>query len=237
MSENPPAGRAGKTGKPASRTGRYLKYAIGEIVLVVIGILIALSINNWNEDRKLLNQREAIINSLIDDFEYNTSELTNNTLILYKKQLSDMDKYFSLINYDTRYYSYNPNMTAYNEAKSSSYLSLLDNKLLLRELTQFIRKYEDFIKFIDEVRYTFHNGSTWEIRKTLSPGTIYNSNFSGSTAKDIPYSEYLSIMRTPLAQNALQNAYMLIGNCDNHLNQLEFHSKNILKMLKEMQLK
>ncbi|MFC3881537.1 DUF6090 family protein [Algoriphagus namhaensis] len=33
-------------------TSKYLKYAFGEIVLVVIGILIALSINNWNEDRK-----------------------------------------------------------------------------------------------------------------------------------------------------------------------------------------
>ena len=31
-----------------NKTGKYLKYAIGEIVLVVIGILIALSINNWN---------------------------------------------------------------------------------------------------------------------------------------------------------------------------------------------
>lgn len=35
-----------------NKTGKYLKYAIGEIVLVVIGILVALSINNWNEDRK-----------------------------------------------------------------------------------------------------------------------------------------------------------------------------------------
>ena len=35
------------------KTGRYLKYALGEILLVVIGILIALSINNWNEKRKL----------------------------------------------------------------------------------------------------------------------------------------------------------------------------------------
>ena len=33
-------------------TGKYLKYAIGEIVLVAIGILIALSVNNWNEERK-----------------------------------------------------------------------------------------------------------------------------------------------------------------------------------------
>lgn len=35
-----------------NKTGRYIKYAIGEIVLVVIGILVALSINNWNENRK-----------------------------------------------------------------------------------------------------------------------------------------------------------------------------------------
>lgn len=35
-----------------NNTGKYLKYALGEIVLVVIGIMIALSINNWNEDRR-----------------------------------------------------------------------------------------------------------------------------------------------------------------------------------------
>lgn len=34
----------------------YLKYAIGEIILVVIGILIALQINNWNEERKFHTQ-------------------------------------------------------------------------------------------------------------------------------------------------------------------------------------
>ena len=36
----------------SKKTGRYFKYAIGEIILVVIGILIALSINNWNENAK-----------------------------------------------------------------------------------------------------------------------------------------------------------------------------------------
>mgnify|MGYP003624187807 CR=1 FL=1 len=41
-----------KKSKPALPAGRYLKYAIGEIILVVIGILIALGINNWNEKRK-----------------------------------------------------------------------------------------------------------------------------------------------------------------------------------------
>mgnify|MGYP001816506302 CR=1 FL=1 len=35
-----------------NKTGKYLKYAIGEILLVVIGILIALQINTWNEYQK-----------------------------------------------------------------------------------------------------------------------------------------------------------------------------------------
>ena len=49
-----------------NKTGKYLKYAIGEIVLVVIGILIALSINNWNEEQKeRLLEKEALNNLLI----------------------------------------------------------------------------------------------------------------------------------------------------------------------------
>ena len=34
-------------------TKNYLRYAVGEILLVVVGILIALQVNNWNEERKL----------------------------------------------------------------------------------------------------------------------------------------------------------------------------------------
>ena len=49
------------------KTGKYLKYAVGEIILVVIGILIALSINNWNEERKQnRNLRELYSNLLLD---------------------------------------------------------------------------------------------------------------------------------------------------------------------------
>ena len=56
-------------------TGKYLKYAIGEILLVVIGILIALYINNWNED-----QKERVIE--IRYLQNLKSDLKNDSLAL-----------------------------------------------------------------------------------------------------------------------------------------------------------
>jgi hypothetical protein len=50
-----------------NKTGKYLKYAIGEIILVVIGILIALQINNWNENQKLETKTQAYYVQLLDD--------------------------------------------------------------------------------------------------------------------------------------------------------------------------
>jgi len=52
-----------------NKTSKYLKYAIGEIVLVVIGILIALSINNWNEEKKVYLKAELYKNKIIKDLE------------------------------------------------------------------------------------------------------------------------------------------------------------------------
>ncbi|MRH99645.1 hypothetical protein GH721_03775 [Kriegella sp. EG-1] len=52
-----------------NKFSKYLLYAVGEIVLVVIGILIALSINNWNENRKLNEKREKYYQQVIIDLK------------------------------------------------------------------------------------------------------------------------------------------------------------------------
>jgi hypothetical protein len=57
------------------KTGKYLKYAIGEIILVVIGILIALQINNWNEQRKEYIKENIIVKSLYKEFIENSKYL------------------------------------------------------------------------------------------------------------------------------------------------------------------
>ncbi|WP_299098408.1 DUF6090 family protein [uncultured Winogradskyella sp.] len=75
-----------------NKTGKYFKYAIGEIILVVIGILIALQINNWNEKRKtntvLENYYHQIITDLAKDYNrmhYDINTLESNYLSSYNE--------------------------------------------------------------------------------------------------------------------------------------------------------
>lgn len=54
---------------------KYLLYAIGEIILVVVGILIALQINNWNEVRKNSNKEKVVLGNIHKEFKKNKKQL------------------------------------------------------------------------------------------------------------------------------------------------------------------
>ncbi|SEP67131.1 hypothetical protein SAMN05421824_0017 [Hyunsoonleella jejuensis] len=57
------------------KTGKYLKYAIGEIILVMIGILLALQVNNWNEQRKIVQKEIQVLQALKEDIKSNINNL------------------------------------------------------------------------------------------------------------------------------------------------------------------
>src|SRR5210317_307943 len=61
-----------------NKTGKYFKYAIGEIVLVMIGILLALQVNNWNEGKKEAVLETYYLNRLIEDLEADISEINTS---------------------------------------------------------------------------------------------------------------------------------------------------------------
>ena len=71
---NPPAGEAGKFADD-NRPLKYMRYAMGEIVLVVIGILIALQINTWNEERKNRNFEFLTLSELKKNIGYDLQQM------------------------------------------------------------------------------------------------------------------------------------------------------------------
>jgi hypothetical protein len=228
-------------------TGKYFKYAIGEIILVVIGILIALQINNWNEKNKLENKKQELIASLIEDFEFNRDILKNNTILKQDSLIDQMDSFFSLTKSNTqlvsadslrklaggffRSFSFIPNLTSYNEAVASGNLSLLQNKALLEEFTLFNRAYDDFRKFEEAGFYSFYSGSSWELRKTAKPGLLYGREPAG----EISYVEYKKLISSNLAQNCFENSHNLARNTRRRLFEMLEKSETIIQMLKKMQ--
>ncbi|MBO6792372.1 MAG: hypothetical protein JJ895_00585 [Balneolaceae bacterium] len=91
---------------------KYLIYSIGEIVLVVIGILIALQVNNWNEDRKELVIEQQILKQLKVEYQNNLDQLNekiqmrnealeaSNILLSYIDDPETLDEptfYYSLV--------------------------------------------------------------------------------------------------------------------------------------------
>ncbi|MDP5093475.1 MAG: DUF6090 family protein, partial [Polaribacter sp.] len=97
-----------------NKTSKYFKYAIGEIVLVVIGILIALQINNWNENQKKNRIKQTYIKNLITDFTNDTIQLNENLRINFEYK-QNIDSTLNFINNST------PNIdTIYNYIKKST---------------------------------------------------------------------------------------------------------------------
>ena len=139
-------------------TGKYLKYAIGEIFLVVIGILIALQVNTWNEKRKLRNESQEILKALHIEFENNREVLkdridyledanryTKQVLSLFKSDASALSQVNvdSIISMSLRYGNYNPANSTIQELISSGKLNLIDNEALKQNIFNWLQLLED----------------------------------------------------------------------------------------------
>ena len=69
-----------------NRSGKYLKYAIGEILLVVVGILIAFQVNNWNEYRKAKWEEIVALNDLLVEFQRN-----RDSFLIYSERQREIE--------------------------------------------------------------------------------------------------------------------------------------------------
>lgn len=126
------------------KTSKYFKYAIGEIILVVIGILIALQINNWNESNKENNTANLLAKSLIEDLNKDVDFL-KNALTFSEQKINSCDTLLNLLSkpqpkWDNKqiYESFNivgqsnpffPTTGTYTQIVTSGSLKLFDQSL------------------------------------------------------------------------------------------------------------
>lgn len=128
-----------------NRPLKYARYAIGEIILVVIGILIALQINNWNEDRIERRKEQSLLKSLHKTFSNNLDNL--NYVILNSQMAFDSSKKIlsmigpdaagysnhevdTLLSHMINYTTYDPSTGAIDNIINSGQLNILRNKTL-----------------------------------------------------------------------------------------------------------
>lgn len=137
-------------------------YASGEIILVVIGILLALQINNWNENRKLQNTNHILLEKLVQEMDLNIERLEyldtvftqvpgqsrldrviqncDTALVYLNSGLDTMKLKWLLENELNMTHSYNLHSSVYQEMISTGRLYSLGSDSLIQAIQRYYRK-------------------------------------------------------------------------------------------------
>jgi hypothetical protein len=215
------------------KTSKYFKYAIGEIVLVVIGILIALQINDWNEQRKEKIVEENFFENVLIDLEKDEEKLQYyhkfytkrieylDTLLTYVRNPNikmGIEKFGRYI--EPLFYASDPtnNDTTFESAKTSGTFNNFKGKKLLKELSQY---YADFplieksfsavLRFIENqfepLMYTLPESYMTEQTGMLvvNEGDVQDFYKKIASIKDYRNitPDYERLLRTPVMENYL----------------------------------
>jgi len=174
------------TEKPSTaRTANYLKYAIGEIVLVVIGILIALSINNWNEQRKNNLKEKSILADIHEEFLQNKKQL--DTVVFYNKRSylnckklvalfpidikkDNLDSISRYINYSLFTYTFNPSQGTIKSIVNTSSFDIIQND----SLRNILISWQDLVTDLQEDELVTKN----TVIKLIDPKFSKNLDFN-----------------------------------------------------------
>jgi hypothetical protein len=191
------------------KTTNYLKYAFGEIVLVVIGILIALQVNNWNENRKNHNKGIHFLKSLSNDLDNDLTQMDSMykfrvELLKVYKQLIDTTQYVSKENklyIDSLYTltqgrnpTFFPTIGAYSGAINTGTFENLNNENLKKAIRTLYERYYKRILYNGEMLDNRVEKVSWERRLYFSK--INSKILSIEAIKDREFVAQLEYLQT-----------------------------------------
>ena len=173
-----------------NKTGKYFKYAIGEIILVVIGILIALQINNCNEKRKVAAEEHLLLSNLSLSFERKLEELENKNAgrtkniqqinklldIISTKELSVPDEdIYGYLGDLFIWFAVNEEFSVIDMLYSSGSINTISNDLLKAKLIEWPDKMEEMLEEQRVVQELVVKELNPLIRNYVSSANTFNS--------------------------------------------------------------
>ncbi|MDO1501181.1 DUF6090 family protein [Winogradskyella maritima] len=170
-----------------NKTGRYFKYAIGEIILVVIGILIALQINDWNQNKKDQKLEQQYYCRLLEDVNQDLVNYNdyvalleeridvNNTLI--QRLLDDLmplDSIAPLVIKSIKYSIRDTKATtdAFEDIKSSGNLNIIKDLSIKNQLAAYYKTLANTSTVIESSGLAITDKRFFESEDLLSSGWI-----------------------------------------------------------------
>jgi len=210
---------------------KYFRYAIGEIILVVIGILIALSINNWNSNRIQKQKEHLLLGSLNKEFKSNKIQL-DSVLKKHKHSMKSVEYLMSRLpiknikfeNLDSlsyhiyhlgTYYTFNPSGGVINSLINSSTVDIISNN----ELRQLIISWNDVLLDYQEEEILARDNYINQLKPFEKKHFYYNSNpYKYLTDPRVD----LSILQTLEFDNYVQDRQFALNNIlDNSYGELD----------------
>lgn len=219
-----------------TRFKNYLLYALGEIILVVIGITLAVAINNWNEERHNSQQQKLYLESLVADVEKEIVQLNENIqgvdekLALIKQvkpflgtKQSNRDTIVRKVFELARLINFYPENTTYQTLINSGDMKLIDDFKLRKKLENHYASHGKTLQAYERIE-EIH-------RKYLGDFFIYKINF-GEVFKG-----NTNFLDDPLMSNiitSVEGAYFLLksanGNCLKSNNEMLTELQNLLDL-------
>ena len=179
---------------------KYLIYAIGEIILVVIGILIALQVNNSNQRKQ--NQKKEILyltrlttNLGYDKRLYETI-ISNDSILINELNDFNEDLQISIDNvvnpiedlhFLTTSYKFTSNRTTIDNLISSGKIELLRSNYLVEDIFLYYRTAEDIEKAIDEALIKYNREKFSDLILEFDKNNLSNNNYTRELANSINF--------------------------------------------------
>jgi len=209
---------------------KYMRYAIGEIVLVMIGILLALQVNNWNTNRVQKQKEQILLSALNKEFKtnktqldsvvfYGKSSMKSNAYLLSRLPIKDVKKEnldslsFHIWNH-TNTWTFNPSNGVTSSIMNSSSINIISNI----ELRQILVGWKDLLlDYQEEEIKALNNYSerlkSYEKKHLLftDKGMLLDSRVDLSFLTSLEFDNYVLDRRNDLIQILESNSGELEG--------------------------